>query len=123
MGYAKSALTILPRFTTLVGKGVAPGTSTFTTQPLDVSEYASAEFEFRRGPLCGGATPTFTAFLEESLDGQNWITGAGTSTYGIDPGTNGRFFSYGFRLRWFRLRIVLYGSNTRVTCWAEGLLR
>ena len=32
-----------------------------------------------------------------------------------------RVFSYGFRFRWFRLRVET--ESALVTCWAEGILR
>lgn len=124
MSNVDAAIVFLPRFTTLVGA------SSFTTLPLDVSRFGSAQFQLWRGPLRGGPTPapTFLAYLEESLDAENWVLGPSTPT-GYDPATDDptlarpKLFSYGFRLRWFRIRIELAGANPVVTCWAEGLLR
>ncbi|MCE9637730.1 MAG: hypothetical protein K8T90_18680 [Planctomycetes bacterium] len=121
MADVDAAIAFLPRFTTLVGA------SSFTTLPLDVSRFGSAQFQIWRGPL-RGTTPTFLAYLEESLDAEHWVLGPSTPT-GYDPATDDptlvrpKLFSYGFRLRWFRVRVELGGTNPGVTCWAEGLLR
>jgi hypothetical protein len=121
MSMVDSAIVLLPRFTTLVGA------SSFTTLPVDVSKYGSAQFQLWRGPLRG--TPAaFLAYLEESLDAEHWVLGPSTPT-GYDPATDDptltrpKLFSYGFRLRWFRIRIELSGTAPGCTCWAEGLLR
>ncbi len=116
-----AAIVFLPRFSTLVGA------SSFTTQPLDVSRFASAQFQLWRGPL-RGTDPTFLCYLEESLDADHWVLGPSTPT-GYDPGTDDptltrpKLFSYAFRLRWFRVRVELGGTDPVATCWAEGLLR
>ena len=118
MAEVDAAIVFLPRFTTLVGA------SSFTSLPLDVSRFGSAQFQLWRGPL-RGTTPTFLAYLEESLDAENWVLGPSTPT-GYDPATDDptltrpKLFSYGFRLRWFRLRVE---PASNVTCWAEGILR
>ena len=70
-----------------------------------------------------GPTAGFTVFFEESLDCQTWVLGPSTPS-GYAIGANEvKFFSYSFRLRWFRLRIELTGDWPIVTCWAEGVLR
>lgn len=97
---------------------------TYYTVPLDVSRFGSAQFQVWRGPDAGGdALATFKVFIEESLDGVAWSAG-GTipNGYQLVPNTVASF-SYAFRLRWFRLRIEMYGSSPIVTCWAEGILR
>ena len=113
-------IVFLPRFTALVGAQTGP--ATFTTQPLDVSRQGGAQFQVWRGPSSG----TVKLFLEESLDGETWVLGPSTPT-GYDLNANEtRFFSYGFRLRWFRLRVELRYTSVnwpKVTLWAEGLLR
>jgi hypothetical protein len=111
---ADSTIVLLPRYTTLCGA------TTFTTLPLDVSRFGSVQFQLWRGPQSSG---TFKAHIEESLDAEKWAPGAGAPV-GIDPGENfAKLFSYSFLLRWFRLRVVLTGTDPRVMCWAEGLLR
>ncbi len=121
MPNVEAAIVFLPRFTTLVGA------TSFLTAPLDVSRFGSIQLQLWRGPL-RGTTPTFQAYLEESLDADTWVLGPATPT-GYDPAVDDpgllrpKLFSYGFRLRWFRIRIVLGGTNPIVTCWAEGLLR
>ena len=113
-----SGLVFLPRFTTLVGE------SEFTTAPLDVSGQAGTQFQVWRGALrTTGGTPAFTLFIEESLDAQSWALGPSTPQ-GFPILQNATvFFSYSFRLRWFRLRISISGTNPMVSCWAEGILR
>ena len=97
-----ASVVFLPRLTTLIG---LTG-SEFTTLPLDVSQYSGAQFQVWRGSMDSG---TFTLYLEESLDGQTWVLGASTPT-GFPFTTEAtKFFSYSFRLRWFRLRIAATG--------------
>ena len=113
-----SGLVFLPRFTTLVGE------MEFTTAPLDVSGQAGTQFQVWRGPLRStGGTPAFTLFIEESLDAQTWALGPSTPQ-GFPILENAtQFFAYSFRLRWFRLRVLVAGTNPMVSCWAEGILR
>lgn len=116
---AESAIVLLPRFTTLVGA------TTFTTAPLDVSSYGSLQVQVWRGAM-RGTSPTFTMYLEESLDCEQWVVGPAAPTayvVGASPPAEPKFFSYAFRLRWFRVRVVLGGTDPVATCWAEGLLR
>ena len=110
------ALTLFPRFSTLVSR--SDKTTTFTSTPIDVSGFSSAQFQAWRGYTAG---TEFKTYLEESIDGENWTLVPG-GTGGYDPGENQRkSFSYAFRLRWFRLRIDFKGEA--VNCWAEGVLR
>ena len=113
-----AGLSLFPKFTTLVSKDTIA--IQFVSTPIDVSRFGSAQFGLWRGGM-QGSSPTFKAYLEESLDGERWVSPPG-GTGGFDPGTNGtKMFSYAFRLRWFRLRIEFQGEC--VTCWAEGVLR
>jgi hypothetical protein len=115
-----ASIVFLPRFTTLVGATV------FTTLPLDVSRYSGAQFQVWRGtPRTASSTPTFKFLLslEESLDTETWVLGPATPTPIEVDASNDKFFSYSFRLRWFRLNIEIQGDDPIVTCWAEGLLR
>lgn len=110
-----ASIVFLPRYTTLVGQ------RDFTTTPLDVSQYSGVQFQVWRGSMFGGK---FSIFLEESLDANTWVLGPSTSTEFKFEEDQTRFFSYSFRLRWFRIRAHLYDNvNPIVTCWAEGLLR
>jgi hypothetical protein len=116
---AEAAIVLFPKFTTLVGK--QSESTSFTTTPLDVSRFGSAQFQLWRGPISVPGTTPFRAYLEESLDGEAWTSPPGTGN-GFDPGESAaKTFSYAFRLRWFRLRIDFKGEF--VTCWAEGLFR
>ena len=115
-----AALVFLPRFTTLVGA------STFATAPLDVSRQGGAQFQVWRGPIrVASGSGSLTLYVEESLDAQagSWALGPSTPQ-GIPILENqNHFLSYSFRLRWFRLRLALAGTDPMVSCWAEGLLR
>jgi hypothetical protein len=116
-----AAVVLYPRFTTLVGS-VNPATLfDFPTAPLDVSRHSGIQFQLWTGSFSGGSA---RVFLEESLDGQTWVLGPGAAS-GVDLlGNDSRFFSYSFRLRWFRARMQLTGAASPiVTCWAAGLLR
>jgi hypothetical protein len=114
---ADANLILFPRGTTLVSRDNF--TVSFTSNPVDTSGHGSAQFQLWRGHL-SGSSPTFKAWIEESLDGVLWSSPAGGS--GFDPGENGtKALSYAFRLRWFRLRLEVKANF--VSCRAEGLLR
>lgn len=123
MPAVETSFVLLPRFTTLAGA------TTFTTLPMDVSGYAGAQFHVWRGPIRTTssmpppAPPAFTVYLEESLDTLHWVLGPSTPAAYAILEADAKFFSYDFRLRWFRLKVVLTGQHPVVTCWAEGLLR
>lgn len=114
-----ASIVFVPRFSTLVGE------TSFTTLPLDVSQFGGAQFQIWRGPIRVGSGPagTFTVYLEESLDALTWVLGASSPTAHVIGDEETKLFSYSFRLRWFRVRIELAGTDPIVTCWAEGLLR
>jgi hypothetical protein len=122
MAGAESSIVLLPRFTTLYGKTAE--TREFTTLPLDVSRFGSAQFQFWRGPICYADDPVaFYVALEESLDAEHWVLGTSAPTEFEVPEDTPLLFSYAFRLRWFRLRAKLDTTGGMVTCWAEGPLR
>lgn len=113
-------IVFLARPTTLVG--AQSGTAEFTTQPLDVSGQGGAQFQVWRGPSSGKVL----LYLEESLDGVKWVLGPSTPTAYELTADDTKFFSYSFRLRWFRLKAELVVTSVawpKVTMWAEGLLR
>src|SRR5688572_18319562 len=113
-----AGLVFLPRYTTLVGA------AEFTTAPLDVSGQAGTQFQVWRGPIrASGGSPAFTLYLEESLDAATWALGPSTPQAFTIAENATVFFAYSFRLRWFRLRVVVAGTNPMVSCWAEGILR
>jgi hypothetical protein len=124
MAGAMSALVLIPRFTSLVGVGE------FTTVPVDVAGYNSAQIELWRGRFAmsgSGAVASFLAFLEESLDGVTWQPVAAVAR-GHDPGEgNSLVLNHIFSLRWFRVRVTLATTDVAkqplVTCWVEGMLR
>lgn len=113
-----ASIVFLPRFTTLAGA------TTFLTAPIDVSQFAGAQFQVWRGDIrLKTGTGTFSVTFEESLDTETWVVGPSTPQPYVVPAHDVRMFSYSFRLRWFRLKIEVTGADPVVTCWAEGLLR
>lgn len=120
MSSVDSAFVIFPRHTTLVGA------STFTSLPLDTSSFGGVQFQVLRGAFrvkSSTPAPVFTLYLEESLDTESWTPPPSGTVSHVLPASTPTFFSYSFRLRWFRVRIVLTGDEPIVTFWAEGLLR
>lgn len=120
MSMVESTFVLLPRFTSLAGSG------TFNTLPLDVSSYGGAQFQVFRGAFrvkSGTPAERFTIYFEESLDAETWVLGPSTPAGYDIVESHPTFFSYSFRLRWFRMRVVLTADEPIVTCWAEGLLR
>ena len=118
---AESTIVLFPRYTTLIGADLAQ--KEFTTLPLDVSRFGSAQFRIVARGLAG-QSPLYAVYLEESLDTETWQLGASAPVAVIMNGSNSSVFvSYAFRLRWFRLRVTLEGVDSMLTLWAEGLLR
>ncbi|MCE9637719.1 MAG: hypothetical protein K8T90_18625 [Planctomycetes bacterium] len=120
MADVDAAIVFLPRFTTLAGA------TSFATQPMDVSAYGGVQFQLWRGPFrtkSPSPAAKLTAYLEESLDTETWVLGPSAPGPHVIGQAEIKFFSYDFRLRWFRLRIAVEGDEPMVTCWAEGLLR
>lgn len=116
-------LVMLPRYTSYLGEG------TYTTVPLEVTDFAGAALEFWRGPLAGkpqGAT--FAAYLEEAVepspdpaDPDGWKVLASTTA---DDATS--LLKVAFSRRYLRFRVVLVADLTNglaaITCWAAGSL-
>lgn len=118
MAAVDAGLVFLPRTTTLVGA------ASFATAPLDVSRQGGTQFQVWRGPIrVASGAGTLTMFMEESLDCQSWALGPITAQGIVIPENDPKFFSYDFRLRWFRVRFELSGTDPMVLCWAEGLMR
>ena len=107
---------LFPRFTTLAGNYV------FASPALDVGRFGGMQLRVwwseRLGTL--GSTPT-TVHFDESLDGVDWPTDASTSFQILGGTYDSKFFSIGFRMRWFRMRIDTQCEY--LTLWAEGVLR
>jgi len=108
-------LVMMPRYTTLAGA------STFTTIAMDVTQYQTAILNVWRGRLI--TSGTFACTCEESTDQDTWSDCAGTNTVSYDPTqeTEGQV-SATLKKRWFRLRIVLGGTDSQATLWAVGFL-
>lgn len=120
MSSVDAAIVFLPRFSTLAGA------TSFTTQPMDVSSYGGVQLQIWRGPFrtkSPSPTPQFTTYFEESLDTETWVLGPSAPGPYVIGEAEIKFFSYDFRLRWFRLRVEVAGDEPIVSCWAEGLLR
>lgn len=118
MSAVESSVVFFPRFSTLAGA------TSFATLPLDVSRFGGVQLQVWRGELeFGGMEPDLKVHLEESLDGVLWPAESSKafSLNSTQPNST-RFFSVGFRLRWFRVRFELIDSEL-VTLYAEGILR
>jgi hypothetical protein len=122
MSAIDAGVVFVPRFTTLVGD------KTFFTVPMDVSRQGGVQFQIWRGPVrTSSGTGSLSVVLQESLDAHTWSQPgnvgptAGSPTLLLENAPH--YFSYTFRLRWFRMGLVLSGTDPIVTCWAEGLLR
>jgi hypothetical protein len=112
-------LVLIPRFTSFFG------TSELATVALDVSAFAGGEATLWRGKLIG-AGATFELYTETSHDGIAWFgypLGGGGAPVPWDPGDDD-FVDVGlaFAHRWFRVRVVLTGTDPGVTCWMTGML-
>ena len=110
---------MLPRFTSYLGEG------TYTTVPLDVSEYAGAAIEFWRGKLRSPATGTFAAYFEEASE--PWGSdGAWSTLDDFSTADASDLVEVEFSKKYFRIRIVLTDSTYHavgITCWAAGSLQ
>jgi hypothetical protein len=109
---------MIPRFTSYFGA------NEFSTVALDVSAFAGGTLSLWRGKLMG-TSPTFKLYTENSHDGYTWfpypvIAGVPQPW---DPGAD-TAIDLGLDLsrRYFRVRIVLTGTDVGVTCWCTGLL-
>lgn len=95
------------------------GADTFTTVPIEVSRYDSMLLSVWRSPLIG-TSPTFTITFEQSMDQQTWST-ITVSPANTDPGADAETqYSGSLTKRWFRVKIVLGGTNPVATCYVVG---
>lgn len=118
MSSVDAGIVFLPRITTLVGQ------TDFLTAPLDVSRQGGIQFQVWRGPIrTSSGTGEMNLLLEESFDAVTWALGPSVAQAFTLLENTPHFFSYSFRLRWFRLKFTLAGTDPMVSCWAEGLLR
>jgi hypothetical protein len=107
-------LVMLPRYTTF------SGANTFTTVGMDVTDYSKAILNVWRGAM-NGSSPTYAISFEESTDQETWATCSGGS--GGDPGANTEVqYTPTLAKRWFRVKVVLGGTQPVATCWAVGFL-
>ena len=114
MAGALTPVVMLPRYSTYAGE------TTFTTIAMDVSPYQRAILGVWRGILVG---TDFEVTCEESADQEDWTVCDGTNAEDFDPGEEDEGpVTATLRKRWFRLKIVLTGTDPQVTCWAVGFL-
>ena len=107
-------LVLVPRYSTYVGA------HTFTTIGMEVTDYSKAIVNVWRGAVIG-TSGTFQVSFEESTDQSNWTVC--TSGGGGDPGSDTEAqYSPEISKRWFRIKIVVGGTDPAVTCWAIGFL-
>jgi hypothetical protein len=111
-------LVMVPRFATYAGE------ETFTTIPMDVTDFQAAILNVWRAALV--ANTTFQVTAQESADQAVWSTCSGTNCSNYDPGSNEGQLSATLKKRWFRLKLVLGISSgspyPMATCWAVGFL-
>lgn len=104
-------LVLLPRLTALVGA------RTFTTSPISVRGVGSALVTVYCGPALG-ASPTFTAIVQQSTDLSTW-----TDVATISPSSDSESTAEaGFTMGWMRLAVTLGGTDPAMNCWAVANL-
>jgi len=104
---------LLPRYTGYLWA------DTFTTVPLNVEAYARGTITLWRGRM-PGTTPTFKAYFEDSHDAVTWTP---FNASGEDPGAAAAMIvRFELARRWLRVKVVLTGTGTGVSCWAAGFL-
>jgi hypothetical protein len=114
MAQVRVPLVLLPRFTTLAGA------QAFYSLAIDITAYQQLDLTLWRGPLLG-TSPTFAAFVYESLDREHWFEASGLQ--GVDPGTaTETAYVWVLTRRWLHFRVELTGTSPVATCWAAGFL-
>jgi len=112
-------IVLVPRFSSFFGAGE------YATVPLDISAFAGGGATLWRGKMVG-TSPTFELYTESSHDGYAWFgypIGGGGVPIPYDPGDDGSMeVGVGLQHRYFRVRIVLGGTDPGVTCWLAGML-
>ena len=108
-------LVIIPRFSSFVGSRA------FTTQPMPVRDYATANIYFWRTQAFG-TSPTVAIAVQQSADVQLWwdvVTSSGTPSDAevIPP------LAATFTMDWMRFKLTLGGANPAISCWAVGDFR
>jgi hypothetical protein len=113
-------LVMIPRFTSYVGAG------TYTTAPLEVSEYGSFVLTVWRGPLVGNPAngAGLSLVFEQSDDAEIWSAFSGISA--ITTANTNSVATTDLTMRWLRARMTLTEDSTNhvvaMTCWASGNL-
>ena len=107
-------LVMLPRYSTYAGA------TTFYTIAMDVTEYQKAILNFWRGP--GPGTPNVELYFEESTDSINWSACTNVASPETQAADTEVQYTPDLKKRWFRVRLVLSGTNPVVSCWAVGFL-
>ena len=104
---------LVPRYSSFFGP------ESYSTAPMNVEAYCKGTMTLWRGPL-PGTTPTFLAYFEDSHDGLVWTPFNGS---GEDPGENlAMVVRFDLQRRWLRVRVVLTGADSAVSCFAVGSL-
>ena len=111
-------LVLIPRFSTYAGEA-----NYFSTIAMDVTEFQTAIVNVWRGPMvASGGTPAFKVTFQESTDQDSWSTCGSTSADTAVAEDTETQFNADLKKRWFRMRVLLEGTNPVATAWAVGFL-
>ena len=104
---------LVPRYSSYFGP------ESYATAPMNVEAYCKGTIALWRGPM-PGTDPEFTAFFEDSHDGVVWTP---FDAEGEDPGEDEAVVvRFDLQRRWLRVRIVLAGTDSAVSCFVVGNL-
>jgi hypothetical protein len=106
-------LVVLPRFSTFVGNGL------YWTQPIPVAAYDAITINAWRGLMNGAGPPSTSLQFQESNDLSAWSATLGTSGGVLPPSVETQYRPL-LSKAWFRMGIVLAGTDPGVTCYAVG---
>ncbi len=106
-------LVVLPRFSTFVGNGI------YWTQPIPVAAYYALSLNVWRGAMNGSGAPATSVQFQESNELSSWEATAGTGGGVVPPMVETQYRPLLSRA-WFRMGVVISGTNPGVTCYAIG---
>jgi len=104
---------LMPRYTGLVGP------DTYTTAPVNTEAFARVVLTIWRGWM-PGTSPTFTIDIQDSHDAETWTSLNTSAITTTDDGLTS--VDYDLSRRWLRVKVVLGGTDSAVSCWVVGFL-